>query len=187
MEFAGDEKKIRALFSELSLEDQSCAPRFESLWNKAQNSASAEAAPIRRFSTSAAVITFAAVSFVVAAALAVWSWSATSTIPAAQNAVNIAPRVSPTPTAVAPEANNRTTSASQARSHRRSTRHIEKRRNAEWATAVAMISRWQSPTTILMNAPTAVGFNSLPQLNESAEALKQFLPRNNETMKESNQ
>jgi hypothetical protein len=50
-----------------------------------------------------------------------------------------------------------------------------------------MISRWQSPTNILMSSPTAVGFNSLPQLNESAEALKQFLPRNNETIKESNQ
>ncbi len=187
MELAGDEKKIRVQFSELSLEDQSCAPGFDSLWNKAQQRASTGAAPIGRFRISAPLITFAAVSFVAAAALALWSWSATSTMPAAQNALNIAPRISPTPAAATPYANNQATSASHARSHRRSTKHLEKRRNAEWATAVAMISRWQSPTNILMNSPTAVGFNSLPQLNESAEALKQFLPRNNETMKESNQ
>jgi hypothetical protein len=187
MALAGDEKKIRALFSELAIEDQNCAPRFESLWNKAQNRASTGAAPIRRFRTSAAVITFVAVSFVAAVVLAVWSWSAKPTMPTPQNAVNIAPRIAPTPTAAAPEANNHATSASQPRSHRRSRKNIEKRRNAEWATAVEMISRWQSPTNILMNSPTEVGFNSLPQLNESAEALKQFLPRNNETMKESNQ
>jgi hypothetical protein len=50
-----------------------------------------------------------------------------------------------------------------------------------------MLSRWQSPTDILMTSPTTVVLNSLPQLDESAEELKQFLPKKNDTMKESNQ
>jgi hypothetical protein len=54
-------------------------------------------------------------------------------------------------------------------------------------TEAALLSRWQSPTRIFMQSPAAVNFSSLPQLNKSLEELKQFLPRNTELTKESNQ
>jgi len=50
-----------------------------------------------------------------------------------------------------------------------------------------MLSSWQSPTSSLLQAPTGFALNTLPQLNQSAEELKQFLPKNNDATKESNQ
>jgi hypothetical protein len=51
----------------------------------------------------------------------------------------------------------------------------------------AVLSNWQSPTNILLNSPIASVLGSLPQLNQSARDLEQFLPKNNEVMKESKQ
>jgi len=188
MELAGDEKRIRALFSELSFEDQICAPRFERLWNGAENRHSGGAARVRRFRTSAAVIAFGVACFVAACVLAVWSWSATSTKSQVQNVANVVPQVTPeVPTPAGRDANNPPV---RPRSHAGRKQNIKqaiaRHRSTEWTTQVETLSRWQSPTNILMASPTGVVFNSLPQLNESAEELKQFLPKN-EGMKESNQ
>ena len=189
MEWAGDEKRIQALFSELSFEDQSCAPRFERLWNGAAARHSAGAARVRRFRISAAVIAFGVACFVAACVLAVWSWSATSTKSPAQNVANVVPQVTPeVPTPVGRDANNPPV---RPRSHagrkQNITQTIARHRSTERAaTQVETLSRWQSPTNILMASPTGIVFNSLPQLNESAEELKQFLPKN-EAIKESNQ
>jgi hypothetical protein len=189
MELAGDEKRIRALFSELSFEDQSCAPRFERLWSEAKNRNSAGAARVRRFHKPVAVIAFGVACFVAACVLAIWSWSATSTKSPVQNVANVVPQVTPeVPTPAGRDANNPPV---RPRSHAGRKQNIKqtvaRHRSTEWAaTQVETLSRWQSPTNILMASPTGVLFNSLPQLNESAEELKQFLPKN-EAMKESNQ
>ena len=187
MELDGNEKRIRALFSELSLQDQSHAPRFESLWRRAENSGTTGAAQVRRVSGSATVVALAGVIFVVACVLAVWSWSTASTKPPAQNAVNVAPRLtSPVPAPTLRESVNSTVPTDRPRSHPRRKRSGERPRTTEWATTQAeTLSRWQSPTKILMTSPTGEVFNSLPQLNQSAEELKQFLT--NDAIKESNQ
>lgn len=51
----------------------------------------------------------------------------------------------------------------------------------------AVLANWQSPTNILLNSPAASFLSSLPQLNQSARDLEQFLPKNNDVMKESKQ
>src|ERR1044072_3467449 len=96
MALAGDEKRIRALFSELSFEDQTCAPQFETLWSRAENSLSIAPAQVRRLSSSALTFALAALAFVVIGVLAVWSWSASTKAPD-HNAVNVnvVPQITP--------------------------------------------------------------------------------------------
>jgi hypothetical protein len=188
MSWAGDENRIRALFSELSVEDQNCAPRFERLWRQAERSGQAQP---RHFGSTAAVIILTAFIVVAAFALAVWSWSVVSINAPDQNAVNVVPRprvTEPSPLPAVRPSDNPAPLAIRRRSHARRQRSFVKDRTTE-ASAIeaAMLSRWQSPTSILLASPTAVVLNSLPQVNESAEELKQFLPRKNDTMKESNQ
>src|SRR5215813_7912088 len=84
MELGGTEKRIQALFSELSLEDRSRVPHFEHLWTRA---AATNPARIPLFSKSFAV---AAIVLAVAGSFAIWSRSIT------QNALNIAPLEIPT-------------------------------------------------------------------------------------------
>jgi hypothetical protein len=183
MSLAGDENRIRALFSELSLEDQVGAPRFERLWRQAET---AGPAPDRRFSRTAGVIALTLTAAVAVFAVAIWSWPAASINSPAQNAGNMVPHVTgPSPAPVASASDN---AVPRRRSHVRHKRSFAKIRTIDAsATEAALLSRWQSPTSILMTSPTTVVLNSLPQVNESAEELKQFLPRKNDTMKESNQ
>ena len=188
MALAGDEKRIRALFSELALEDRRTAPNFATVWNRAQSRATnVPAASVRRTRFTAA-IAFTAVTILAAGAFFVWSWSANSRQSPAENALNFTPQVAtpPTPTPAPSESRNSAPAKPRIRSHVRHQRTIQPAIRSTELTAAAEITRWQSPTTYLMTSPTEVSFNSLPQLNESAEKLKQFLPKNNEATKESN-
>ena len=176
MELGGAEKRIQALFSELSLEDRPHVPRFEKLWTRAEVT---RPAPVRAFSSSVAVI--AAIVLIAAAmSLSLWSWSRTTV------ALNIPPQeipnfaIRPPQVAIVIEP-----SKPVFERQRKSVRKHQSKRN-EVSTA-ELLSRWQSPTQSFMQAPTTVVFNSLPQLNQSAKELEAFLPKNNEVMKESNQ
>jgi len=187
MALAGDEKKIQALFSELALQDQNAAPTFDKLWRAAQSSALNAPAQLRRFNTVAAVITCATALLITAGALAAWAWSTRNSNPSPQKVANAVPTtpvfVTPTPR----ESNNATTNE-HPRPHPRPKHSINRLRTKEPITTEAQIlSNWQSPTNILMGSPSNIVWNSLPQLNESAAALKQFLPKHNEATKESNQ
>src|ERR1043165_5825839 len=75
MELGGDEKRIQALFSELSFADQSRVPQFGHLWTRAQLGKEPR-------STGRPVAVF--VSLLVTAAacsLAVWAWYRSTEIP----------------------------------------------------------------------------------------------------------
>jgi len=77
MELGGDEKKIQALFSDLSLEDQSRVPQFGHLWARAQAKKETAAGSLGR---PLAVL----VSLLVTAAacsLAVWTWYTSTQTP----------------------------------------------------------------------------------------------------------
>jgi hypothetical protein len=50
-----------------------------------------------------------------------------------------------------------------------------------------VLSSWQSPTAAFLESPARPSFDSLPQLNQSVEDLKSFLPKANQVLKESNQ
>jgi len=159
MELRGDEKRIQALFCELSLEDQTIAPRFKQLWNSAQ--------PAK---ASSARLAFVIVSVLLIAAL--WLL-AVSNHKSVESAPSVA-RINETPT---------TSALYFERKQAKPPKRIKRPRKIEHAMAqeAALLSSWQSPTEIFMSSPTAFVMNSLPQLDKSVNELKQFLP------KESNQ
>jgi hypothetical protein len=181
MALAGDEKRIQALFSETALQDRSAAPTFEELWASAAMKTSASPRSLSR-----PLLVVAAALLVAAVSSGAWYWSTRSS---QQQAVNVAPQtVSPPALQQVAQQTNRIPAdilvkSRPGRPNKRRLRQSDRPAIAE----AALLSRWQSPTRIFMDSPATVDFNSLPQLNQSAEKLKQFLPRNTELTKESNQ
>ncbi|HEX5602944.1 MAG TPA: hypothetical protein VFX63_10355 [Pyrinomonadaceae bacterium] len=164
------------MFSELSLEDQTCAPRFENLWLRAGANRPAPASLVTR------LVLVTTVVIVVMSFVAVRSWLSSSqsqqvaNIPAQIIPITAGPRVQHSELAAA--------SKVVARPRRLARRQTE--RTA--ITQAAMLSNWQSPTNVLLNSPTVSVLSSLPQLDQSARDLEQFLPKkNNELIKESKQ
>jgi len=182
MEFTGDEKRIQALFSELTLEDQSRAPRFEKLWMRAEVNR-AVPAPLGRRSVPVIV---ALVIFAVAGLFVTWSWQ---TLSQSQHAVNIPPQMIPiTSEGRLTEPEQLLSATSKDLRTLRPRKPVRQRQTARVAIReAAMLSNWQSPTDILLISPALSVLSSLPQLNQSARELEQFLPKNKEAMKESKQ
>jgi hypothetical protein len=170
MELAGDEKRIQALFSELSHEDAQAAPRFDKLWREARLTA-----PAPRFGKSLPVISAV---LIVAVTLLFLAWPR-DTSPTQQNVTTVAPQPAPIE---APEPEHKVVER-RAPSHSNRRRAIARRQQRERTLAqAAMLANWKSPTDQFMTAPTRSTFNSLPQLNEAVKALESFLSK-----KESNQ
>lgn len=182
MELGGDEKRIQALFSELSLEQQSRVPQFGHLWTRAEQSASRRAvAPLREktFSRTVAV----SMSLLVTAAaclLAVWTWYESTPTP------NIVIQLPPSITVEAPYTPSPVKQSDNIEPRRQ--KHIARRRQVDRsiATEAALLSSWQSPTQRFMASPTDLALGSLPALNQSVKDLESFLSKNSEIMKESN-
>jgi hypothetical protein len=175
MEFTGDEKKIQALFSELALEQHT--PSFKKLWRAAETNTPA---PLVRRSALALVT---AAVLVAVGSITMWSWYRSSQ---SQNAANIPPQIIP----ATPESRveKQLLSADSRDSRTVRPRRARPRQPERLALRqAAVLSNWQSPTNILLNSPTASFLSSLPQLNQSARDLEQFLPKNNDVMKESKQ
>jgi len=162
MEFDGAEKRIQALFSELSLSDRRRAPRFERLCIPVDKT------PLfkRSFAITTAVIVIATTF-----SLALWSRST-------QTALIIAPLDLPTSTS--PQPNQLAVAVESPRSQPKP-RPKRTTRPRQIITDAQLLSRWQSPTQSFMQSSVPV-FNSLPQLDQSAKDLESFLPK-----KESNQ
>jgi hypothetical protein len=173
MELAGDEKRIQALFSELSLEEAQHAPRFEKLWREALLTKQAP-----RFGKSLVVV---AATVLVAVAVLFVAWSRYKT-PAQPNVQNVLPQTiasAPAPERVEPE--DVKVTQHHRHSHPSHRRAVARLRQSELALQkqAAMLANWKSPTEEFMTSPTASVFNSLPQLNESVKDLQSFLPKNN--------
>src|SRR6266568_2553418 len=109
MEIIGDDKKIRALFSEAKLAGEQVAPSFTSMWHRAQARA---LKPRRAFNLSFAAVT--ALLVLALGSLAVWSmystprptYSAVAGVPVLKNFD--APAAKTTEVAPAPKAQVRT-------------------------------------------------------------------------------
>ena len=179
MEIIGDDKRIRALFSEARLADEQATPSFTSLLNRAQARA-LRPRPAFKLSFVAAVT---ATIICVLVSLAVWSqhsqpgatYSAFADVPAPKSRrvteVKTADQVStPIVKRVQRPFRSRIT-RSTAQSEPLS---IASRGKA--TTGTKSIDTWQSPTAVLLTSPTDGLFKSLPQLNENANELKLFLP-----------
>ena len=171
MELGGDEKRIQALFSELSFEDQSRVPQFGHLWTRAQVNKETRSIgrPVAVFVSL--LVTAAACSLVA------WTWYRSAEIPiiAVQLPVEAPHTASPV-------------NLQPAQIESRRAKHIARRRQVDRsiATEAALLSSWQSPTQRFMASPTDLELGSLPALNQSAKDLESFLSKNSEIMKESN-
>lgn len=167
MELGGTEKRIQALFSELSLEDRTHVPRFEQLWTRVEKTTPA---PLFRRSWVVAVVVIAAASLFLL-------WSKPS-----QTVLNIAPLEIPTPASPQVAA-----VVEPSRPHQPRKKRIVRQRQPDIVLSeAALLSRWQSPTQNFMQSPSSVSFNSLPQLDQSSKDLESFLPKNDGRIKESN-
>ena len=188
MELAGEEKKIQTLFSELRLADEQTAPSFSAIWNRAQARA---LRPRRAFNLSFV----AAIALLICAlvSLAWWSrhWQRTrqpNVVAITSSGVvpdlkpsEVAPasKVSPTPSGSEPKkpasAEHRFEVSARLRAERLAARQ-EANLLANAKKQATAISSWQSPTATLLSSPNDDLLKSLPQLNESANDLKSFLP-----------
>lgn len=166
MELGGTEKRIQALFSELSLEDHSYVPRFEHLWTRA---AATRPVPARTFRQSLAVT--AVVIIVAMSSFALWSKQS-------QVVLNIAPLEIPTTPLPQLAAVVDTSRSPRAQRPKRVAR--PRQTESDVITEAALLSSWQSPTSSLVESPSSISFSSLPQLNQSAKELELFLKESNQ-------
>lgn len=180
MELVGEQKRIPQLFSELRLADEQTVPRFATLWNRAQ---ARTVRPPRAFNLSFVAATALLVCALVSLAL----WSKYSQRNAPQNAVvvtvTVTPAVSPVQVVKNAEANFQSSGEKQrTNSKSRATKLAAQRQalilaiNQKAAGEAKAISSWQSPTSALLKSQNDELLKSLPQLNESANELKSFLP-----------
>jgi hypothetical protein len=191
MEIIGDDKKLRALYSDASIADKNAAPSFTSVWHRAQ---ARSLKPRRAFNLSFALIT--ALLVLTLGSLAVWSMYSPR-----NNQRDEARKNEPAPGVVAPaavpspEKGNTNEAVSTARNappppietpvHRaikarvkKPTAQSESQMLASNRTTVkdTTIDSWESPTATLLSSPTDGLLKSVPQLNENSNEMKSFLP-----------
>lgn len=180
MELGGDEKKIQALFSELSLENQSVVPQFEHLWTGAR---SAVAPPREKTFIRPLAVLVSLLVTAAAGALTLWTWDRL-TASSTANIANYVPKPAPVEVLYQPTPVKirETLRPIQRKKHVLRKRQTDRSVMAE----ARLLSNWQSPTQRFMQSPAAVALDSLPQLNQSVKDLESFLPKKTEIMKESN-
>lgn len=182
MELTGNEQRIQALFSELKLADQRSTPGFAAMCSLAQ---SRTAMRRHSFTVSLAVTTAAAV--LVLAIFSLWSWSARRQRTPAIRDVAGAPAATKGPPGQAanqPQSKQIVVREQQNYANRkaRALRVAVRRQAAMLASRragirnAAAIAGWQSPTIALLRSPGDEVLTSLPQLNETVDELKSFLP-----------
>ena len=187
MEIIGDDKKLRALFSEAKAADNASTPSFTSVWHRAQ---ARSLKPRRAFNLSFALVT--ALLVLTLGSLAVWSMYATrSSQPhEAVTPGGVAPSAATSPekpkadeepriAEKAPQAPIETPVHRSVKSRvRRPAAQPDSQLIAYNQAAVkeTTIDSWESPTAALLSSPTDGLFKSVPQLNENANGMKSFLP-----------
>jgi hypothetical protein len=193
MELAGDEKRIQALFSELRLEDQHTARRFEKGW-KCAEAARTEPVPGSRrlIIVIASVLIVATVS-----AGAFWTHSVltqTATIEKATTLPQIAPAAY-SPSAEEPKklvvsapiksrrAAQRKLVNSTMKRGSESTVYLNRRDSSptlkeRFNEDIVSISKWRSPTETFMQSPASVVLTALPELTQSVRDLESYLSNN---------
>jgi hypothetical protein len=185
MEIVGNDKRIRALFSELKVADSQAAPSFTAVWHRAE---ARSIKPRRTFNVSLAAVT--AMLALTLGSLAVWSvylnrsnarHEVFAELKATDRLVEIGTSAEVTTTTAGANQPLRRPIRSRAnRSFERNDSIIARNNKTKSTT----IDSWKSPTAALLTSPADDLFKSLPQLNENANELKSFLPgRSNEKEK----
>ena len=178
MEIIGDDKKIRALFSEVRFADEQSASSFTSMWHRAESQA---LKPRRAFNLS--FVTATALLVFALGSLAVWSkFSQPAT--QANNVFGVIPAAASINRPQSNVANAGTTESqspkplvkSPAVRHASQKQSLTLARNRQLADKAKQIASWTSPTASLLSSSSEDLYKSLPQLNENASDLKSFLP-----------
>jgi hypothetical protein len=178
MEIIGDDKKLRALYSETRFVDEEVVPNFSATWYRAQSRAKQPRRTFNfAFASALALVIFAV------ATLAIWSkyspqqetYSAFA-IPTAAKIV-IASKGNPEVPSPAIDVKypslSRKSRASKLAAQRQQLLVAENRKVQKEAKELAS---WQSPTASLLSSSSDDLFKSLPQLNQNANEMKSFLP-----------
>lgn len=177
MELVGEEKKLRALFSELKAADERLAPRFARVWNRAQ------VAPRRIRAFNPAFVGVTALLVCALVSLAVWSRYSSQTQPPTVAVGNPTPAHTTTARVTDNSGNHSTPGVKPSNAVSTSGTNKPVRRNALLARNRKLtrdakaITSWESPTTALLSSPSDEVFGSLPTLDQSASDLKSFLPK----------
>lgn len=183
MELVGEEKRIQALFSEVRLADEPITPSFAGVWNRAQ------AKTVR--TQRAFNLSFVAATALLVCALVSLAWWLKHS-QRSQNVaiVNVPPISNGGPKNVQqsggfePAKDPGSKPVIRAGSGERSRAlMLAARRQAVLVAASQKILRdakaiesWQSPTATLLDSPSDGLLKSLPQMNQSVDDLKSFLP-----------
>jgi hypothetical protein len=180
MELIGDEKRIPALFSEARLADEQSAPGFAGVWNRAQ---SQTFRPRKAFNLAFVAATALLVCALVS--LAWWStrWQqkpvAIATVPTSapalspvSNPVN-QPKVEPLKNTVRPATLRPRSPVIKLGSRSEDPMVAANQKATRDAKAIAS---WQSPTSTLLDSPNDGLLKSLPQMNQTVDEMKSFLP-----------
>lgn len=178
MELVG-EKKIQALFSELRLADEQTLPSFTATWNRAE---AKTIRPQRAFKLSFVAATALLVCALVS--LALWSrqWQprhdASVSVPPAPKAAPIQVVVGNDEVTLPAVAKESSASSSKSRAARLAARRQSMilAANRKATREAQTLASWQSPTAALLESPTDELLKSLPQLNQTVDELKSFLP-----------
>ena len=178
MELSGGEKRIRASFRELRLEDERVVPRFAAVWNRAHLS-SARRRTAFDFRIAAAVVIVCLAVFSLALLSRYWQRNPELNYAGANGAVKS--DASPTPIEKDQEVVPQEWRAQVVRkpelarfAQHRLTAKLAARRSTR-RDGIAL-SRWQSPTTRLLRSPGDEMLRALPQLNQNLHEMESFLP-----------
>lgn len=180
MELVGEEKRIPALFSELRLADEQTMPSFAAVWSRAQPKTIRS---VRAFNLSFVAAT--ALLVCALASLALWSRAWEQNQDSVAN-VPAVPLTTPVLVAKRPEPNPPSREQRHSSSFGSRRLKLAARRQALMLAAskrstrdAKAITSWQSPTATLLRSPSDEVLTSLPQLNQSVNELRSFLPSRN--------
>lgn len=179
MELVGKEKRIQALFSEGRLADEQITPSFAGVWNRAQ---AKTMRPQRAFNLS-----FVAATALLVCALVSLAWwprhwqqnlGVVASVPPVTGTVAMNVEVGNKDVNPPKLLLKRVTSSSESRALKLTARReallvAANRKATQEAKAIAS---WQSPTATLLDSSSGELLKSLPQLNQSVDELKSFLP-----------
>jgi hypothetical protein len=181
MELVGEEKRIQALFSEARLADGQTTPSFAAVWNRAQ---ARSYRPRKAFNLAFVAATALLVCALVS--LAWWStrWQSSPqviaivppvTVPALAVANPDAGQKNVNPPGLLPKraVSNSKLKALKLAAHREA---ILVAANKQAARDAKAITSWKSPTATLLDSPSDDLLKSLPQMNQTVNEMKSFLP-----------
>jgi hypothetical protein len=175
MELIGEEKRIQALFSEARKADKQAAPSFAAVWQRAQSQT-------RRQSRAFNLAFVAAMAVLVCVLVSLAWWSTHRQVnPEVIATVPPAPVASPVNAGVGKQ---KVILPKGTTFHPRSP-VIKLRPRSEGPMVAAnrkamrdakAIAGWKSPTSTLLDSPSEGLLKSLPQMNQTVDEMKSFLP-----------